>query len=416
MTPPPSKTRREDETAKFRKCHLIPELKYQKAYLSPRDTNIVFDEANHIYKLRDTSQRFAKSVTGFCKSEVLHSDFDAVRIIRNQVFSPVNEIEFDMHVVRLLEWKYAAVFGSLFHAMVEYYFENMVNVCDHTECRITEDELRKFEETLCDETNNRNMDNGILTQVLEHDSKFRENPPMPCRYALQRFDEFTRMVLDGDNMKVFLENNPRYSMSTDLYSREIEKSMESAFERNRNTLKPSVQAYRKAVSDDYYMNAQHAISLHFNTSRVIADLEQHFIQFRRILLHLPLHACFDIRPEYIVHSVEHGLAGSVDLTMRMRDDPKHLLIYDWKTNKKIFSTFYRNNGDDGGSEPSNQLYDYGCQLHTYRNIIKEIDQSFKIDLYVVNVTSSDACIYNVKSPANCKCFYIFREYKLPLIG
>lgn len=421
MTPPPSKLARyeADDTdldafekelaSKFRECCLVQELKYQEPYLAPTDADVIFDECKHIYMLKEKDKRFGISVTGFCKNEIQHSEFDTVRIIRNYL-PDNNDQEYDMHALRLIEWKFASVFGSMFHAIIEYFFNNVVNKCQHEECKLSPTDKRIYDSYLLNETHNQNLDNGILSQAPVHNLGYRSNPPIPCNYALNYYNIFVRVVTDANNLKAFLQNNPRYNIHSEFYVKEIENTLENAFDCNKDSLKYGVVKYRKTVSDIYHTSIYSILDHEYRLADVQAKLDGHLTQFKRILRHLPLDQCFDIRPEYIVHNKERGLAGSVDLTMRLRSNPHHLLVYDWKTCKKIYTTFQRN------GQAVNQLLDYSCQLHTYHNLMKDIDQRFRIEMFVVNITPSDGCIYFVNSAYCCECYKIYHDYKQELIN
>lgn len=413
-TEPPTKIARQDIdelertlTKELTTCVLVPALKNQRAYLSPRDIEISFDEEKHIYLLPSKMKKFDISVTGFCKRHIHNSDFNAVKLVRNMVFSD-KDVDVDMHAAKLIEWKYAGIFGSLFHAMVEFFFDNVVNRCPHPECHNQAYNKRRYLAWQLEETASYNLSTGILSQTTRPHVEFRDKPIMPCKYAWQNYDIFVKVVLNEDNFRQFLRNNCRYRPDNEFYIKEIIKQMEMAFTVDKGSLKASVRNYRENFDEDLYeYEVDKIINNYYNMAKVLEDLEWHFRSFGNILLHLPLHRCCDIRPEYIAFSEEHGIAGSVDLCMRMRHDPYHLLIYDWKTCKKIFNTFWRD------KEQTNQLLDYSCQLHTYANLIRTISSEFIIDLFVVNVTNEDTCIYNVREM--CKCRHVFEQFHKPLI-
>lgn len=392
----------------FTTCSLIPDLKRQRAYLSLKDTDIAFDEVHHIYLLPHKNIRFPISVTGFCKAEIHGTSFDPVKIIRNVNIHEDWENGFDMHIVKLLEWKYSSVFGSLFHAIIEYFFNFIVNNCKHDECKKQMYNESAYYEYLMDATNTYNLDMNKLSQSIEPSKEFNIVPTMPCRYAVRDFKKFMDIILDKSTFEKFIHNNHRFNMDNEKYIKDIVNTMELAFEGD-SPLKGRTLFYRQKFKDlPYEFEVDKVIAKYYTLDRCIQDLEQHLTSFRQILIHLPLHICCDIFPEYITFDEEKGLAGSVDLTMRSRYDPRHLLIYDWKTCKKIFNTFYRH------EENTNQLMEYSCQLHTYANLINKIDPNFTFDLFVVNITSTDSCIYSTKNYQDCKCNNIFENFNMTM--
>lgn len=389
---------------------VVPDIKHQDVYLSISDTKISFNEAKHVYMLPESNQKFAISVTGYVKKEIHHSTFDAVAIIRKTKLNEAAEDSLDLHAMRLIEWKYASVFGSLFHAMIEYFFERVINACPHPECRdSTSYNKSQYRDWQMDETNNYFMKHDKLSQCVEPHEKLRQRPVMPCRYPVEMFDKFVTMVLDVDNFGGFLRNNYRFQMANETYVRDIVDTLERAFEGPSAVgLSRAIVEYRKSLLDPQF-EVDKILRIGYTTGRYLVDLELHFESFRNILVHLPLQECCDIRPEYIAFSELHGLAGSVDLTMRRRDDPYHILVYDWKTCKSIFTTTWPN------GEKSTQLQDYACQLHTYANLMRNLNNNFKIDLFVVNITQNDGCIYNVRNYVHCKCRQVFDEFRMPLL-
>lgn len=384
------------------------EVKRQPVYLSLYDTDIVFDEDKHIYSLPRTGKTFAMSVTGFIKNHILHTDFDAVRIIRNTKLDAdaADTCEFDVHAARLIEWKYASVFGSLFHAFVEFFFVHIVNDCPHEECHLQIYNKYAYKSWQIDETNKYNLSFGKCSQVNHAHHKFTDEPKLPCLYALYYYDEFVKIILDYDNFTTFLKNNHRYNIANEFYIKEITNIMERTFE--GCNLKKHILNYRKSL-DSYEAEIDKLLHNIYTTGKYLSDLEAHLRSFRSVLMHIPLHEYFDIRPEYIVFSEVHGIAGSVDLTMRMREDPYSIMVYDWKTCKSIFTNVWDND------EKSTRLEDYACQLHTYANLMKSKDCRFNFRLYVVNVTHTDSCIYNVKDHVFCRCKDIFESFEIPML-
>lgn len=401
-----------DLIAQFCGICLMPEIKKQQVYLSPRDENIVFNEAKHVYYLENVQKQFSTSVTGYCKDYIHHSEFNAVELIR-KLKVDILEDKFDMHIFKLVEWKYASVFGSLFHAIIEFYFEHVVNKCSHQLCKKQYYNHIAYWDLLIDETNNYNLECNILSQSLIPHTKMNVSPVMPCLYAVQRFDIYMKTILNIDNFNKFIQNNPAYCMENEKYCADIRRTIEDAFGVNSlKCLTKAIVDYRKHFEEmdgDYANTVYRMTQFDFGVGKMLTDLECHLGQFKKLLIHLPLSDVCDIRPEYIVYSQYHGLAGSVDLTMRMRENPKHLLIYDWKTCKKIFTTFWNKS-----KEQTNQLLSYSCQLHTYSNIITESNSEYDIDLFVVNITCDDFCMYNVKNVQNCKCKEIYSSCKIDL--
>lgn len=394
----------------FTTCNLIPEIKRQKAYLSPKDTEIGFDEARHIYLLPDKKLRFPISVTGFCKAVIHDTDFHPDQIIRNTEVNEDHEHNLDMHAARLVEWKYSSVFGSLFHAIVEYFFTYIVNGCAHDECHTQDYNATAYMDWLIDETNSYNLQQGIQSQCLYPDQRFRTEPIMPCRYAVRDFMPFVDTILERDTFAKFLKNHYRFNINNESYIKNIVNTMEKAFDlQNHHSipLRRSVQHYRAQFKNEAYeWSIDKVITKLYTIERCIEDLRTHLLSFRQVLLHLPLNDCCDIRPEYVAFDEERGLAGSVDLTMRMRHDPQHLLVYDWKTCKQIFKS-YRHHKNE-----TNKLMDYSCQLHTYANLMREINPRFTIDLFIVNITHNDSCIYSVRDFQYCDlCCSKFKNFK-----
>ncbi|WBR61512.1 mitochondrial genome maintenance exonuclease 1, DNA complex, DNA exonuclease [Drosophila suzukii associated hytrosavirus 1] len=387
------------------------ELKYQKTYLSPYDQDIAFDEVKHTYLLPNAEKKFQISVTGFLKSEVQKKEFKPYEIIRNVIPDNISKpYEYDIHIHRLIEWKYASVFGSLFHALVEYFFENIVNNCPHKICKLQEYDRKEYIDLQIDETNIFQLSHNVLSQAPRPHKSFEMEPRMPCMYALENFDMFANIVLEEKNFLKFIRNNVRYNIDFNVHKKDILNNMELAFDNGTPPMKYEVRRYRQSMEDiPYEQSIDEIIFNLFDMRRYIEDLTYHFKNFRCVLMHLPLRECFDIRPEYIVFSEKHGLAGSVDLTMRLRNNPRHLLIYDWKTCKQIFRSYYREN------TPVTQIIDYACQLHTYANIIRERNNRYIIDLFVVNVNNHDCCIYNTRCADTCMCTSSFENFRLPLI-
>lgn len=388
---------------------ILDEPKRQRSYLSPADMEIAFNEVAHTYLLPRKKKIFNTSVTAFCKGAIHSSDFNPAKVVRNIALdSDGTDDEYDMHAYKVIEWKYSAVFGSLFHAIIEYFFDKVVNNCPHRACRMQAYAHGAYRDWLVDETNTYNITTDIFSQACQPHTSFANKPVMPCMYALEYFDILTEIVTDDENFAAFIGNNPRYNIDHRLYKKELLNTMEKAFDLERSKLKSTVLRYRTNKGQSYETAIDNIIHNYFGAGTYLGDLTAHLKSFRSVLSHLPLRECCDIRPEYIVYSEKHGLAGSVDLTMRMRFDPLHLLVYDWKTCKRIFSSFYR-----AGTQ-TNQLSDYSCQLHTYANLIRERNQRFKIDLFVVNVTAQDCCIYKTKSYLQCHCHDIFKQFKAPL--
>ena len=393
----------------LRTCKLLTGLKKQSAYLSPQDTDIAFNEFKHIYTLPEFSEQFPISVTGFCKKFIHNNEFNITNAIRNLNIES-NCIEYDYHACKLLEWKYSAVFGSFVHAMIEYFFTYIVNDCKHELCHQQDYDKDMYDEYLVDVTNEYYLKNGIASQAAGPDKRFRCEPIMPCIYTRELLQILQRVICDEETMKLFLRNNPLLNITNELYIREISDTMSSAFELNKRSLKAATRRYRENFPDNLFEDElDKIIAKDYTIHRYIRDMEEHLKSFAIILSFLPLQDCCDIRPEHIVFNRDRGLAGSVDLIMRSRLDPRQLYMFDWKTCKKIFATFRRDN------EQTNQLMDYACQLHTYANMMTEVDNKLKINIFVVNITCTDSCIYNVKDYKYCKCHPIYNNFHLPII-
>lgn len=78
----------------------------------------------------------------------------------------------------------------------------------------------------------------------------------------------------------------------------------------------------------------------------------------------------DLSPEYLVYDTDIGLAGTIDL---MINDNGHLWLIDWKTNKSIDKTGYKNKK---AQEPLQELDDcnynkYALQLAFYSYLLEE---------------------------------------------
>lgn len=396
--------------ADFRSCILYQSLKKQSVYLSHQDTEISFDEGRHIYLLHNKAKEFGISVTGFCKKEIHNSEFNGPKLIRNMVIN-IEEDEYDMHVYKAIEWKYAALFGSLFHAIVEYFFENIVNGCTHPRCKQQQYNIDAYTDSRLDDTHQYFLSIGKCSQSIFPSEKFPPKPKMPCCNTLLYFDDFVDTILRYENFQEFFNNNHRFNINSHTHKRDILKTMEQAFFVNRMPLSQGVLKYRRVFANvPFETSIDNIVYNKFGIGTYIHDLRCHLQSFRNVLFHLPLKECCDIRPEYIVFNENHGLAGSVDLTMRLRADPNTLFIYDWKTCKKIFSSFRRNN------EQTSQLFDYACQLHTYANLIQLPTPKYNISLFVVNITHTDSCVYNVKSHRICTCREIFSRFRKPLVS
>ena len=394
----------------FRTCKLFENIKKQSVYLSYKDINISFDEARHVYLLHEKSKEFAVSVTGFCKKEIHNNEFNGSKIIRNMKIEDEEDVEFDLHVAKAIEWKYAALFGSLFHAIIEYFFNQIVNGCTHTKCKNQNYNIEAYKNLRLDDTHQYYMSMDKFSQTLEPSKIFPQKPVLPCLMTLEYYEDFVDTVLCYENFVEFFKNNHRFNLEARSNKKEILRTMEQTFYINRSPLSLSAIKYRRNFIDIPFETSIDKIIYHkYGIGTYMHDLKCHLMSFRNVLHHLPINECFDIRPEYIVFSEEHGLAGSVDLTMRMRNDPNNLFVYDWKTCKKIFNSFRRHH------EQTSQLFDYACQLHTYANLMKLSSSKYKISLFVVNVTHTDSCIYNVKSHVTCKCRNIFNKFKKPLL-
>lgn len=101
--------------------------------------------------------------------------------------------------------------------------------------------------------------------------------------------------------------------------------------------------------------------------------------------------------EWVIHSEELGLAGTIDLAV-LNDKLKEVTLIDWKSNKKITSKGY--GGKKGSRKATADLDDchtskYGLQLSTYAYIL-EIAYGYKIrDLLLVHLLENDYKVYPV---------------------
>lgn len=347
------------------------------------------------------------SVTGFIKNEIHHSSFDAPALIRKlKIDDNPAFIDFDVHILKAMEWKYSALFGSLFHAIVEYFFHKVVNGCSHALCRSQVYSEQEYFDVNMEASNNYLLSRGKLSQAPLVHVDLRKTPVMPCICSVDNYDAFVAVVTDEDNFAAFLSNNAIYNIDSEKYKKEVLSTIETAFDCNKASLRPATARYRKLKEDTpYEQSIDKIIQYYYQPANYAWDLKRHLEKFYGVVMHLPLNEFCDIRPEYIVFSEERGLAGSVDLTMRSRSDPSQLYVYDWKTCKKIFNSFRR------GNEMTSQLMDYSCQLHTYANLMKECNPNLKIELFVVNITCEDFCVYNVRSFANCAvCHDVFLNF------
>ncbi len=82
---------------------------------------------------------------------------------------------------------------------------------------------------------------------------------------------------------------------------------------------------------------------------------------------------YEVFSEVIIYSKELALAGSIDILLYDKEE-KSYKILDWKTNKKIDTTSYRNRM--GNHQASSNLMDcnfihYSIQLSLYRYILEE---------------------------------------------
>lgn len=374
----------------FTSVVLTEPVKRQAIYLGPHDTEIAFDEDKHIYFVPELKKEFSMSVTGFCKKEIHKSDFNPVEQLQRIRQELDDDGEFDLRVVRAVEWKYAALFGSMFHAIVEYFFNRVVNGCGHPECRAQPYNEQAYSDYLLAETNNYRLASGLCGQASAPDPRFNTQPIMPCLQAVQAYNDFAALITDDDTFAAFLKNNQHYDINTAKYRAELKATLDKVCTQYEDTL-------------DRVLKAR------FSVPNYLSELCAHLDRFRVVLQHLPLGQFCDIRPEYVVFSLKQGLAGSVDLTMRSRANPYLLYIYDWKTSRKIFRSFRRD-----GVEV-NQLVDYSCQLHTYANLIRQRYDNYRVELFVVNVNNDVSCIYNVAPHFLCRCHDIFEGFRRSML-
>lgn len=385
---------------KFSESKMMIGVKTQKIYLHESDTNIKFNDIKHIYYMDNIDRPFSKSVTKFC--ETLSNDgrpFIPHNIIRtmdpNQPESEcLEDNDIDFHVKKLVDWKYAQLFGSMFHHCIEYFFDNYVNVCDHEECKQQVYNVKQYTETLVNASNDFNMSNGVSSQVMVP-QRFNCEPIMPCMKYLARFKEFTDEVIE--NFEEFFElNSFHVNVGEERYHKEFVNTMELAFE--TVPLKPVVSAYRRKRANKPYEHAiDECVDMYYSCCDYKCNLEMHLENFCEVLKHLPVHLFCDIRPEYIAYNIDADLAGSMDLVARDRYDCNVLYIYDWKTCAKIYQTY------GFGNKQTSKMTKYQCQLHTYANLIKEKNHDLMIHTFIVNITDNNYAINNNATYLLCKC-------------
>lgn len=391
-------------TTLLKNSHLT---KSQQVYLTPDDSKIEFDEMSHTYFLPGEKKKFDISVTGF------------IKILQGKEFIPSNTVrsinldesntDYDAHVWTLVTWRYASVLGSIFHGLIEYFIEHIVNGCNHEECHKQEYNRVLYKEFLTTSTNLYNLSQGIIAQTINCHKDLRLTPIMPCIYSLSAYDVYCDILADQDRLQEFIETHYAFQIDNDAIKKDILRTMEAAFKQDKN-LPLSVKAYRQRVDLDItYEESIDRIISFYGIGVVADDIAIHLKSFRNILIHLPLEKFCDLRPEYITFDRQRGLSGSVDLVMRDRQDPYHLVVYDWKTCKKIFNSYFRQ------KKQTCQLLDYSCQLHTYANLMSNLGLNLRFDLFVVNITAFDCCIYNVKSRTACDCYKFFSEFKKCLV-
>lgn len=392
-------------------CSNWNNIKKQNAYLSPSDVDISFNDIKHEYLLHDKGEKFGISVTGFCKNEIHHNEFNPVKVLKNMKFDTDNDdmTIYEQQASKLIEWKYAALFGSMFHAVIEFFFENVVNKCTHENCKIQNFNSDIYRSCQLDETNNYNLSKGKCSQVLAINESLPIEPVMPCLKTLDLYSIFVEVVTSREFFdKFFIHSSSRFNVNESHHKRKFLETLELAFNKDGGG-GDGRSGHRGASSSLYEKSIEEIIKSCFNIDKYYRDMDLYLFKFGSVLMHLPIKDCFDIRPEYVVFSEEHGIAGSVDLTMRRRANPRDLLIYDWKTSKNIYRSF------GFGKNQTTQLKDYVCQLHTYANIILSRNTRYNIELYIVNITCADSCIYNTMDFLVCDCRDIFCKFNCNMI-
>ena len=107
---------------------------------------------------------------------------------------------------------------------------------------------------------------------------------------------------------------------------------------------------------------------------------------------------YDVFSEVIVYSKELALAGSIDILLYDKEE-KSYKILDWKTNKKIDTTSFRNKM--GTHEASSNLMDcnythYAIQLSLYRYILEKYYNIEVTGTAISHLTDGKVVSYNTK--------------------
>ena len=122
---------------------------------------------------------------------------------------------------------------------------------------------------------------------------------------------------------------------------------------------------------------EEGIAIHQEIERSLSAKVQPRLRRAKLALtwleeHLPPFK-YDYLPELIVFSAELGLAGTIDLLARNRDDESDVVVVDWKATKKIDRSPHQ--GKRGIRGPARQRGDcryvkYGIQLSLYSYLLK----------------------------------------------
>lgn len=359
----------------------------QNTYLSPCDEKCSYNNEEKTYKIRqEDNVKTAYDTIEFFISKVHRIDVsNLTRILRSLDFNYI--VTYDMHMLKCIEWRYQSLFNDMFQNILSYYFQYIVNGCDHEYCQLQSYDMEAYRNCQIDETNRLNLDNSIFSQMIYRHPKFNDEPIMPCIYALEYFDIFCDVVT---NVEVFeyLYNNNRKLFDITLSKNAIVQIMQ-------NTFSGFVTDYRKTFPD-YETSFDNIVKDLFNINKYLYDLQRCLSSFRNVLLHIPLRDYFDIQTNYIVYDEERELAGKIFLVMRNRFEPTSLLMYDMQLSNKMSTAL---------------LLDYSCGIHTCANIINKRNPNYDMKLFIINITNMDSFIYNVRNFQTCMCNNIFLNFQ-----
>lgn len=121
-------------------------------------------------------------------------------------------------------------------------------------------------------------------------------------------------------------------------------------------------------------------------------------------------------PEFIVYDKEWKIAGCIDLIMWADKKRRHVVVVDWKTNRRNL---------DGDRYPirlrsspffgkrMNHREEYECQLHLYSEILQRQYNVIVIETIIVHIYGESVTLY--RSPFNkncCLCIqYFYKTFK-----